>query len=239
VVGGGEARDVAGVAEDLGGQDVADAEDLGERGSRRCDGVGAALAVLAQRAIDAADVGNQLSGDRLALELDGVAGSRGGEQARGVIGGEPQRSAAGAQVAQEPVQAVDRAPPFGRQLVAAIRQQPEHGDVIIRADGQKVGAVLGDGGDAAGVDAVGLAAVTGLQHAGARGQRRGHVEHGLAGGDELLGEQAPETAGAFDGPHPLRPAGRPAAQACEHRTVGADAQLAERDAAGVERDGGV
>ena len=36
VVGVGEAGDVAGVAEDLGGQDVADAEDLGERQIRAC-----------------------------------------------------------------------------------------------------------------------------------------------------------------------------------------------------------
>ena len=65
--------------------------------------------------------------------------------------------------------------------------------------------MLGDNGDAAGVDAVALAAVAALKHTGARGQRRRNVNDGLAGCDELLGQQSSKTAGAFDRPDALRP----------------------------------
>lgn len=94
MVGAGEAGDVAGVAEDLGCEDVADAEDVGEGAARRRDGLLAATAVFEQGAIEAADVSDQLPGDRLALEINGACGPNRGQQARGPIGRELPRGAA-------------------------------------------------------------------------------------------------------------------------------------------------
>jgi hypothetical protein len=62
VVGVVEAADVAGVAEDLGGEDVADADDVGQGAARRGNGLFAATAVFEQGAVEAADVGDQLGG---------------------------------------------------------------------------------------------------------------------------------------------------------------------------------
>ena len=53
-----------------------------------------------------------------------------------------------------------------------------------------------------------LAAVAALEHAGASGQRRGNVHHGLARCDELLSQQPSQAAGALDRPDALRPGGR-------------------------------
>jgi len=103
------------------------------------------------------------------------------------------------------VQPVDRATALGGQLVAAVRQQPQHGAVVVRRDPREVIAVLGDDGDAARVDAVALAAVAALEHAGASGQRRGNVHHGLARCDELLSQQPSQAAGVLDRPDALRP----------------------------------
>src|SRR4051794_2728782 len=100
VIGAREAGDVAGVAEDLGGEDVADAEDLGQVAARGGDGLRAAAAVLVQRAVDAADVGDQLARDGLALLVDGAGPSKAGEEAGGPGGGGLAGRAAPGQVAQ-------------------------------------------------------------------------------------------------------------------------------------------
>jgi len=83
-----------GVAEDLGGQDLADAEDLGERAAGGGDCLGAAAAVVGKGAIDPADVRDLLAGDRLAFEVDRVGGLDGGQQPGGAFGRELARSAA-------------------------------------------------------------------------------------------------------------------------------------------------
>jgi len=137
------------------------------------------------------------------------------------------------------VQPVDGAAALGGQLVAAIGEQPQQRAVVIGADGGEVVAVLGDDRDAARVDAVALAPVPALQHPDLGGQRRRDIDHGLAGSDQLLGQQAPEPAGAFDRPDTLRPAARPGEQAAECRAVRGQPQLAERFAAAVERGRGV
>ena len=93
------------------------------------------------------------------------------EQARGPVGGELPRGAARVQVAQQPVKAVDRAAALAGQLVAAIGQQPQDRGVVVGRDREQVAMVQRDEGDAARVDAVGLAAVPARQHPSARRQR--------------------------------------------------------------------
>jgi hypothetical protein len=77
--------------------------------------------------------------------------------------------------------------------------------VVLRRDREQVAAVLRDERDAAGVNAVGLAAVTARQHSRAGRQRRRDIDDALPGGDELLSEQPSQAGGALDRPHPLGP----------------------------------
>src|SRR5215203_5512657 len=86
VVGVCKAGDVAAVAEDLGGQDFADAEDLRERGAGGGDGLGAAAAVVDEGAVDATEVGDELAGHRLAFDVDRADRPDGGQQAGGAVG---------------------------------------------------------------------------------------------------------------------------------------------------------
>src|SRR5215212_4247696 len=123
---------------------------------------------------------------------------------------------------------VDRAAAFGGQLVAAVGEQPQDGAVVVGSHGREVVAVLGDDRDAAGVDAVALAPMAALEHAGAGGQRRWNIDDALAGGDEPLGQQPAEASGAFNRPASLRPARGPCAQRRQCRVVGRHAQLAEQ-----------
>jgi hypothetical protein len=189
----------------LAAQDLADAEDLGERAARRGDRFGAAAPVVDEGPVDATDVRDQLARHCLAFDVDRAGGPDRGQQPGGPIGRELPWCAAGAQVAQQAVQPVDRATALGGQLVAAVREQPQHGAVVVRRDPREVIAVLGDDGDAARVDTVALAAVAALEHAGASGQRRGNVHHGLVRCDELLSQQPSQAAGALDRPDALRP----------------------------------
>src|SRR5829696_1319415 len=123
---------------------------------------------------------------------------------------------------------VDRAAALGGQLVAAVGEQPQDGAVVVGSHGREVVAVLGDDRDAAGVDAVALAPMAALEHAGAGGQRRWNIDDALAGGDEPLGQQPTEASGAFNRPASLRPARGPCAQRRQCRVVGRHAQLAEQ-----------
>src|SRR4051812_4224650 len=65
----------------------------------------------------------------------------------------------------------DGAAALGGQLVAAVGKQPQDGAVIVGSHRRQVVAVLSDDRDAAGVDAVALAPMAALEHAGASGQR--------------------------------------------------------------------
>ena len=65
----------------------------------------------------------------------------------------------------------------------------------------QTGGAQGDHGDAAGIDRVGLAALTGGEHAGPGGQLRGHVHHGFAVGDQALRDVPADTVAALDRPH--------------------------------------
>jgi hypothetical protein len=58
-------------------------------------------------------------------------------------------------------------------------------------------------------------------------QLRLDIQHPLAHGDQLLGQQMPQPAGAFDRPGPLRPGRRPRQQALRLAGRGVDPQLAE------------
>ena len=118
-VGAGEAADVADVAEDLGGEHVADPRQVAKAGAAGGDRGGAASTVLCDGAVEAPHVDEEVSGHLLALGLDAVCGTDLSEQGGGFLGVELGGRSAGDQVAQVSVQPVDRAAPFAGQLVAA------------------------------------------------------------------------------------------------------------------------
>ena len=125
------------------------------------------------------------------------------------------------EVAQQPVEPAHAAAPFLGELVAAVGEEAQDRGVVVGRDAaQPAGVVRRDDGDAGGVDAVGLAAVAGLQQPGPSGQGGRHVDDRLADADQSLGEEAPEPVGAFDGPGPLRPVGRPGEQLGQRGLVG-------------------
>ena len=84
--------------------------------------------------------------------------------------------------------------------------------MVLEADLSQPSVAQGDDGGRAGVVAVGLVAVIVVQQSHPGGQLRWHVDHLLAGGDELLGEQRAGPGGALDGPQPRREPVRPAQQ---------------------------
>ena len=134
VIGAGEPVDVVDVAEDLGGEHVAYPGEAGEGGAAGGHRVRAASAVVGCGLVEAPHVGEELSGHLLALGLDAVAGAGLGEQTRRGVSAEVGGRAAGDQVAQVPVQPVDGSAAFAGELVAAVREQPEHAMVIVRSD---------------------------------------------------------------------------------------------------------
>ena len=137
------------------------------------------------------------------------------------------------------MQPVDRSAPFAGQLVAAVRQQPQHATVIIRGDAGEIGALSGDERDGAGVDAVGLAAVSRLEGPHPRREGRGHIDDVLAGGDELLGQQLAQAAGALDAPAALGPLRRPDQQLLRCRAGCSQSDRGGLDAPGTDRGRGV
>ena len=65
------------------------------------------------------------------------------------------------------------------------------------------GSPQGGHGDAVRVGRVGLTGLGGVEQPGSRGQFRRHVEHGLAVGDQALGDVPADAVAALDRPDPL------------------------------------
>src|ERR687897_167534 len=90
-----------------------------------------------------------------------------------------------------------------------------------------------------GVRRVGLVGTTRVEQADASRQRRRHINHRLADGDELLGEQRTQPGRRLDGPSTRREVGREAKQPLPLPPVSHDTQLADDALAAVEYRCGV
>jgi len=143
------------------------------------------------------------------------------------------------EVAEQAMEPVDHGAARLGELVSAIGQQPQHGAVVLGSDAAQARLALGHLRHAGSVDRIGLPAVASSEQASPGRQRRRHVQHRLPVRDELLREKVAETAGAFHGPDPFRPALGPAQEPFEHRLGCDHAQLSEQTTFFVERDGGV
>jgi len=91
-------------------------------------------------------------------------------------------------------------------------QKPQDLAVANGLDGAKVPGPRRRDGDLPGVVRIVLVGAARSQQPGACRQGGGHVEHVLAGGDELLGQQVAHPVGALDGPHTRRERRRPRQQ---------------------------
>ena len=108
--------------------------------------------------------------------------------------------------------------------MVALGQQPQHRRVVLDADLSQPSVAQGDDGGGAGVVAIGLVAVVVVQQPHPGGQFWWHVDHLLAGRDELLGEQRPGPGGTLDSPPPRRELARPVQQSLSLLAVGGQLQ---------------
>jgi hypothetical protein len=86
---------------------------------------------------------------------------------------------------------------------------------------------------------VGLVGAAGVEEPDPGRQGRGDINHGLAGGNELLGEQRAELAGRLDGPRAGFEVGGEAEQPLPLAPVGDDPKLADNGLATVQYRRGV
>ena len=132
------------------------------------------------------------------------------QQVAGLAAGEELLRPAGDQLEQQLVDAADDLGAGPAQLVAAVDQQPQRDGGVVGHDLPQARAAQPGHGHAVGVDRVGLAALAGVEHPHPRRQLRRHVEHGLAVGDQALGDVPADAGAALHRPDPVRelPAGR-------------------------------
>jgi hypothetical protein len=159
VVLGREPSDVADLAQQLGGQDGADAEQLGEGGRRPGDGHLEAVLGCGDPPVQGADVGEEVDG-----ELPAGAGRRGlgphpPQQGGCGIRVQVAPGAAWDQVGQQDMEAVEGLGAGPDQVIAAVRQQPQHGGVVLESDLAEPSGALGGHRDRDRVVGVALAAM--------------------------------------------------------------------------------
>ena len=125
------------------------------------------------------------------------------------------------------------------QVAVPFRQQLQHLGMLISRHSLK--AVDADRGDRhrAGIVRVVLLCPTRAQQPGPRRQRRRHVDHHLAGSDELLSKQVAEPACGLDRPHPIRERNRPQRQPLHLRAARSNTKFVEHHLVVVDRHGGV
>jgi hypothetical protein len=92
------------------------------------------------------------------------------------------------EIAEEPMEPVDHPSALCGQLVSPVREQPQYSAVVLADHPPQVGVALGHRGHALRIDDIGLAPVATAEQASPCGEARGHVNHGLPAGDQLLGE---------------------------------------------------
>ena len=187
VVGVGEAGDVAGVGEDLGGQDSLmpkiSVSELPEAATASAQRRRLSLRARSMRRTSASSwraiVLRSMSTTPAGLIVASRRDARSAESCRGAPPGCRSRS-----------RRCSRLTARRRSAVSSSRRSESSRRTALWSSGgdpREVVAVLGDEGDAASVDAVALASVAALEHAGAGGQRRRDVDDGLAGARRAAG----------------------------------------------------
>jgi hypothetical protein len=116
------------------------------------------------------------------------------------------------------------------------RQQPQHDRVIRPLHQPQITCAQRGDRDRQRIVGVRLLRLRRRQHANPRRQRRRHVQHPLAGNDELLREEIAEPTGRLDRPHALFELDCPAEQLLELTRTRTNLNPAELLLAPVDRD---
>ena len=101
------------------------------------------------------------------------------------------------------MQPVEHLGPVPAQAVTAIDEQLQCDCGVVDGHLPQSGSPQGGHGDAVRVGRVGLTGLGGVEQPGSRGHFRRHVEHGLAVGDQALGDVPADAVAALDRPDPL------------------------------------
>lgn len=204
-----EPTDVAGVADEHAGHDRTDSEQLGEGRARGGDGGGDSALRLHHLGVEAAEIVEMLHGKGVAGQGDGTGGVDIGEEPFGAGSIDFIRDSTGNEFGQEGMEATSGPVPGPTQIDVALRQQAQHTHMVRSVDRDHLRRAERRHGHGPGVVGVVLLRPTAAQQPDPRRQRGGHVDHGLPGGQELLGEQITQPAGRLHRPRPLLELGRP------------------------------
>ena len=150
------------VAEDRGGSDRADTDDVGQGRVRGFHGFGDALVDRVELAIEDDHVIDEVGRELTAGLARGVTGTHGREQGLGLVHGQLLARPSRNQLHQGLVQAVDRLSPGPDQVTAALRQQPHHDRLVIDGDLAQAHRAQPHDRDRVGVGRVVLATVPGV-----------------------------------------------------------------------------
>jgi hypothetical protein len=239
VPGAREPADVADVAADDAGHDWADPEHLGDGRARGDHGSSEAGLRRGELRVEAADLHEEIERDPLAFGLDGASRADGTQRLGGSISRKSLRETAFDQLADQRVEPVDGLGAGPGQLVMSIGEQAQLLRVISGADLAELGVTHRDHRGGAGVMRVGLVVVARVQQPHPRRERRRDIDDGLAGGDQLLGEQRAEPGRGLDRPRARRERHRELEQPLALSSVRVDAELADKALGLVEHRGGV
>ena len=130
------------------------------------------------------------------------------------------RRTAGDQIQEQPVQPVEGLGPGAGQLITAVAQHPQHGQLRIGADFAQSLVPQRDHDDRVRVRGVGLAALPGIEHPGPGSQLGRHIQHPFPAGQQPLREGAADAVRTLHRPDPLGPLpgdARAAGGSCAHR----------------------
>jgi hypothetical protein len=155
------------------------------------------------------------------------------------LGRQQAAGAARGQAAEQGVKPTDRLRSQPGEVVVPVRQQPQHRGVIHRGDPPQPAVPQRHDRRGPGVVRVGLVGATSVERPDPSRQCRRHIQHRLAGGDQLLCQQRTQPRGRLDGPRAGRKAGGETQQLVSLLSVRADPQLADHGLGAVEHRCGV
>lgn len=142
------------------------------------------------------------------------------------------------QVTQQHVQPIEGPGPLGDQVITPVGEQPQDDGVVLGAHLVQALVALRDRdrGHGRGVGDVGLAGAARAEEPGSGRELGRYVQDRRLGGGEQLGDAAAQSASALHRPLPFGPGLRPLHQLGADGLGDRQAELAERNAGGAERD---
>jgi hypothetical protein len=180
-----------------------------------------------------------LEGQGVASDLHRAHGLHAGEEPLGAGGVDFIGDPAGDELGEQGMKPARSPVPSPTQIGVALGQQPQHPSVIRSSHRRETRRAQRRDRHREGVVGIVLVGAARTQDPHPGRQRRRHVQHVLAGGHELLGQQIPESAGRLDRPRPLFEGRRPLEQLVELATTRPHLQLRKLCFVAVDHDRGV